>query len=157
MYNLGLGDTSVIHAGAVVTKAERTMRVGRQQHRSYDDHAVDGELVAAALGGDAAAWDALVDRHAQPLWTTVIDHGLDYRHAAQVCAITWLRCADHLNDIAVLEEIGEWLQATAKRECRSSQAAMQRHAEPGAEPNPSVWTDAGSDWVRNGSAPGFRL
>ena len=157
MYNLGLGDTSVIHAGAVVTKAERTMRVGRHQHRSYDDHAVDGELVAAALGGDAAAWDALVDRHAQPLWTTVIDHGLDDRHAAEVCAITWLRCADHLDELAFVEEIGDWLRATARRECRSSQAAMHRPIEPRAEPDRTVPTDAVPHWVSNSSAPGLRL
>jgi hypothetical protein len=103
---------------------------------------VDRALVAAALGGDAAAWDALVDRHAQPLWTTVIDHGLDYRHAAQVWAITWLRCADHLDELAVLEEIGEWLRATARRECRSLQAAMRLYVPPMAGRDSSVSSDA---------------
>jgi DNA-directed RNA polymerase specialized sigma24 family protein len=118
---------------------------------------VDRALVAAAQRGDAAAWDALVDRHAELLWTTVIDHGLDQRQAAQVCAITWLRCADHLDDVAVLEEIGEWLQGTARRECRSAQADLQRHVAPRAEPNPGVSTDMVSHWVSNSSAPGFPL
>jgi len=97
------------------------MTIGRKQ-QSVHKHVTDQELVAGAVAGDANAWDALVDRHAQSMWSAVIDSGLDPSHASQVCALTWLRCVDHLDELCGRGEIADWLLATAGHECRRQQA-----------------------------------
>jgi len=93
------------------------MRNSRQNGYRCMTSRSDRDLVHAAAAGDAEAWDTLVERHMQPLWTTLIDRGLDRGRAAEVCAITWLRCADHLVELTVGQEVGDWLLTAAGREC----------------------------------------
>jgi DNA-directed RNA polymerase specialized sigma24 family protein len=97
------------------------MTIGRKQ-QSLQKDVTDQQLMAGAVAGDASAWGALVDRHAQPMWTAVIGSGLDPRRASEVCALTWLRCVDHLDELCGHAEIGAWLLATAAHECRRQQA-----------------------------------
>jgi DNA-directed RNA polymerase specialized sigma24 family protein len=117
------------------------MTIGQQQ-QSLQDHVTDQQLMAGAVAGDATAWDALVDRHAQSMWTAVIDSGLDPSHAAEVCALTWLRCVDHLDELCGQAEIGDWLLATAGHECRRQQA------EPASRVDRDVNRDARTPVVR---------
>ena len=76
----------------------------------------DGSLVAAAAGGDQAAWDELVDRYAQFVWDLARGCGLEPAVAAEVSVVTWYRCADHLEDLMAGLDLVEWLTKTVTRE-----------------------------------------
>jgi DNA-directed RNA polymerase specialized sigma24 family protein len=74
-----------------------------------------------------AAWDALVEVHAQRVWDAARRHGLDLAEAAEVCQSAWLRLAGHLAEVAEVE-VGTWLCAVADSEaCRVARA---RHGVP---------------------------
>ena len=82
----------------------------------------DTALIAAAHAGDAAAWEAFVERHAQAVWDIVRRHGLDRADAAIASAATWLRCADHLPQIATLADPVGWLFDATALEARRAGA-----------------------------------
>jgi DNA-directed RNA polymerase specialized sigma24 family protein len=122
------------------------MVIGQEQHSS-ERRSSDQELVAAAVAGDASAWDALVDRHAQPMWTTVLNHGLDPYRASEVCAATWLRCADHLDELSGNGEIADWLLAAASRECLWDLRGTQRPVALLIQPNPHPAAGPTTAWA----------
>ncbi len=86
----------------------RTDRISDMRH--------DEVLLAAAAAGDQDAWDQLVDRYAQLVWDVARGYSLDSVLAGDVCTVTWLRCADHLDDLARGADLVGWLAATAARE-----------------------------------------
>jgi RNA polymerase sigma factor (sigma-70 family) len=73
-------------------------------------------LVAAAAGGDAEAWEALVARYAGLVWGVARALGLDAVDAADVSQTTWLRLAEHLERLREPDLVGAWLAVTARRE-----------------------------------------
>lgn len=75
-----------------------------------------GALVASAADGEAAAWEALVDRYAGLVWGVARALGLDAVDAADVSQTTWLRLAEHLPRLREPERVGAWLAVTARRE-----------------------------------------
>lgn len=75
------------------------------------------ELLARASRGDAAAWNAVVDRFASLLWAVARGHRLGQEDAADVVQNTWLKLLDHLDDIAQPEALAGWLATTARYEC----------------------------------------
>jgi hypothetical protein len=75
----------------------------------------DSELVAAAASGSRSAWDRLVDRHAEGVWSTARGSGLDVG-AAGGCELTWARLADHLNELGRGGQPWEWLHIATERE-----------------------------------------
>jgi RNA polymerase sigma factor (sigma-70 family) len=75
-----------------------------------------GELVAAALDGDEAAWGAVVDRFSGLVWSTARSYRLSNADAADVVQLTWLRLVEHLDRINDPERLGAWLATTARRE-----------------------------------------
>jgi DNA-directed RNA polymerase specialized sigma24 family protein len=89
------------------------MRRSRTPQQSR--HPSDADVVAAAAG-DRHAWDRLVDRHAEQVWATVRGRGLDGPVAARVCQLTWLRLADHLDELTSHGAVREWVGAVADRE-----------------------------------------
>ena len=74
------------------------------------------ELVGAAIDGDAAAWNAVVDRFAGLVWAIARRHRLSAADAADVSQTTWLRLVEHLERIEKPERIGAWLATTARHE-----------------------------------------
>jgi len=78
----------------------------------------DAALVAAARAGDEAAWAAFVDRHAQLVWDVARGARLDRAQAAHVCSATWLRCVDHLDELAMHGDVTRWLTETVTLEAR---------------------------------------
>lgn len=76
-----------------------------------------GELVAAAAAGSRPAWELLVARYHRLVWAVVRRHGLSEEQAHDVFQTTWLRLADHLEDIRKPESLASWLGTTARREC----------------------------------------
>jgi hypothetical protein len=85
----------------------------------------DTLLVTAAAGGDQGAWDALVGRYAQLVWDVARSCRLDRAAAAEVCSITWLRCADHLHELVGEGTFSEWLTAAAMAEAGRAAVAHQ--------------------------------
>jgi DNA-directed RNA polymerase specialized sigma24 family protein len=75
--------------------------------------------VAAAAAGDQDAWDRLVDRHAQRVWSTARAFGLDVAAASLVCQLSWIRLADHLDALRSEEQLCNWLCAAAEHEARA--------------------------------------
>lgn len=74
------------------------------------------ELVARAVGDDQAAWSLLVDRFAGLVWSVARSVGLGEADAADVCQTTWMRLAEHLDDVQETSRVGSWLSTTARRE-----------------------------------------
>ena len=75
------------------------------------------ELVLAAAGGDARAWDELVRRYTGLLWTICRDHRLESADAADVVQLTWLRLLERLDSLLDPARVGGWLATTCRREC----------------------------------------
>jgi RNA polymerase sigma factor (sigma-70 family) len=73
-------------------------------------------LVAAAAGGDEAAWNELVERFAGLVWAVARAHRLSTADAADVSQTTWLRLAEHLGRLRDPERVGAWLATTARHE-----------------------------------------
>ena len=83
--------------------------------RSPERHS-NRRVVAAAVRGDQAAWDRIVDRYASLVWAIARSHRLSPGDAADVVQATWLRLVEHLADIRNADGIGAWLATTARRE-----------------------------------------
>jgi RNA polymerase sigma factor (sigma-70 family) len=75
------------------------------------------ELVRAAAGGDARAWDELVRRYTGLLWSICRDHRLENADAADVVQLTWLRLLERLDSIQDPARVGGWLATTCRHEC----------------------------------------
>jgi hypothetical protein len=70
-----------------------------------------------------------VDRHAQQLWGTARDLGLDAPTAAAVFRLAWWRLFDHLGELRTDGEIHSWLCSAVDGEARA--AAGLRHKNAG--------------------------
>ena len=76
-----------------------------------------GVLLKQASDGDQRAWNELVRRYTNLLWSVGRAHRLDTADIADVVQTTWLRLIEHLPQIRNREGIGSWLATTARREC----------------------------------------
>ncbi len=75
-----------------------------------------GDLVTAALHGDKASWEVLVQRYSGLVWSVARGYRLGSADAADVFQTTWLRLAEHLGRIANPAQVGAWLATTARHE-----------------------------------------
>lgn len=73
-------------------------------------------LVRDAAAGDAAAWDALVERFSGLVWSVARGYGLNRADAADVSQTAWLRLVEHLGDIRDPDAVGGWLATTVRHE-----------------------------------------
>jgi RNA polymerase sigma factor (sigma-70 family) len=83
------------------------------------------ELVAGALAGQQAAWDALVERLHRVVWKSVNMTTFDHEIRDDAFAATWLRLAERLHTIREPEKLPGWLATTACNEVR--QIVRQRN------------------------------
>lgn len=99
----------------------------------------DGELLAAFVAGNGAAFAALVVRHGQPVWATclrVLGNEVDAEDAFQATFIALARKASHVRP----ETIAGWLQkvscevALNARKAAHRRAAVQRRLFERASP-----------------------
>lgn len=77
----------------------------------------DGELVERARKGDQAAWDAIVTRHGNRVWSVARAHRLNSADAEDVHQVTFLRLVTHIDTIRDPNRVGAWLATTARHEC----------------------------------------
>lgn len=74
------------------------------------------DLVERASQGDQRAWNALVDRFGNLVWSVVRGFRLDPASAADVSQTTWLRLVENLDRIRDPERLAGWLATTARNE-----------------------------------------
>jgi len=87
------------------------------------------DLVACARGGDAQAWDALVERYAPLIWSICRKYRLGPADADDVGQSVWLHLVDQLGKIREPAALAGWLATTTRRECgRLVRAARGPHA-----------------------------
>jgi RNA polymerase sigma factor (sigma-70 family) len=82
-----------------------------------DDAGELTSLVRRAADGDRAAWETLVDRYTNLLWSIARSHRLGTETAADVVQTSWLRLLENLGRIKEPERLGAWLATTARHEC----------------------------------------
>ena len=73
-------------------------------------------LLRRATGGDAAAWELLVDRHADLVWAVARRHRLSAADAEDVSQTVWLRLVEHLPRLREPEALVGWLSTTTRHE-----------------------------------------
>lgn len=78
--------------------------------------ATHGELLAKAVQGDQAAWDALVERFSPMVWSIARGFRLDDATAKDVTQTVWLRLVENLDRINDPERLPGWLATTCRRE-----------------------------------------
>jgi RNA polymerase sigma factor (sigma-70 family) len=74
-------------------------------------------LVAAALEGDEAAWEELVDRHTPLVLSVLRRYRLSAADAEDVTQIVLLRLVEHLGDLREPRALPMWLITTTRNEC----------------------------------------
>src|SRR2546429_8735676 len=74
-------------------------------------------LVAAAAGGDEAAWSRMVDHFVGLVGAVTGGYRMSAADSADVSQTAWMRLAEHIHKVREPERIGAWLATTAGREC----------------------------------------
>lgn len=86
---------------------------------AYDpaiDSMTHGELLRLAASGERAAWDALVERFGQMVWSVARGFRLDDATAKDVTQTVWLRLIENIDSIHDPERLPGWLVTTCRRE-----------------------------------------
>ena len=76
----------------------------------------DAQLLAAAARGHRHAWDVLVDRYADVVWSCARAVAVDDAQAADVSAGVWLLLAQQLPALDVGRDLVVWLVAATAQE-----------------------------------------
>jgi len=84
------------------------------------------ELVRAAAGGDARAWEALVGCFSTLVWTIARSYRLNPSDAADVNQVVWLRLVEHLGNIRQPDRLGAWLASVTRHECLRTLRGAER-------------------------------
>jgi len=74
------------------------------------------DLVTRANAGDAAAWNALVDRFLPLVFSVLSRFRMSKADAEDVNQTVWLRLVEHLGDLREADALPGWLATTARRE-----------------------------------------
>ncbi len=92
--------------------------------RLLDQSISTNELVQRCLGGDAKAWQMLVDRYARLVHSIPARHGLTADAVNDVGQEVFLALSQHLHQIDDPDRLPAWLMTTARR---FSWRAMQKY------------------------------
>jgi RNA polymerase sigma factor (sigma-70 family) len=91
-------------------------------------------LVAAARGGDQAAWNTLVERYNRFVWSIARSFRLSTADAGDAVQMTWLRLVENLDRITEPDRLASWLGTTVRRECLQHLRRSSRdRSESGAD------------------------
>lgn len=77
------------------------------------------ELVHDAQHDDSSAWNELVDRLGNLVWSITRSFGIPSHDALDVSQTTWLQLARRIHQISDPERLGLWLATTTRRGCIS--------------------------------------
>jgi hypothetical protein len=98
--------------------------------RALVQAADDGAATGAGARGGQPAWDALVDRYSQDVWDTVRAYVSNGTEAANICALAWLRLADHIAELAEGTDVRAWVCDVAMWEALGVRASRQEALPP---------------------------
>jgi RNA polymerase sigma factor (sigma-70 family) len=79
--------------------------------------ATDQDLVAACIRGEAAAWDALLDRYGALIYSIPIKYGLADADAADVFQAVCVTLLEKLDTIRAPGGLAAWIITTTSRQC----------------------------------------
>lgn len=85
-----------------------------------------GELLALAASGDVRAWNDLVDRFSDMVWSVARSFRLDDATAKDVSQTVWLKLVENLDKISDPERLPGWLATTCRREALRVAKARDR-------------------------------
>jgi RNA polymerase sigma factor (sigma-70 family) len=88
--------------------------------------ATHGELLARAASGDQAAWNELVERFNQMVWSIARSFRLDDATAKDVSQTVWLRLVENMHRIDDPERLPGWLATTCRREALRVKGMRER-------------------------------
>jgi RNA polymerase sigma factor (sigma-70 family) len=84
------------------------------------------ELLSRAAKGEQGAWDALVDRFGQMVWSVARGFRLDDATAKDVSQTVWLKLIENLDSIREPDRLPGWLATTCRREAMRVARARER-------------------------------
>lgn len=85
-----------------------------------------GELLTRAANGERGAWDALVDRFGQMVWSVARGFRLDDASAKDVSQTVWMKLIENIDSINDPERLPGWLATTSRREALRVARAHER-------------------------------
>jgi len=88
--------------------------------------ATHGELLTLAAVGDQGAWNELVDRFSQMVWSVARSFRLDDASAKDVSQTVWLRLVENIHRIDDPERLPGWLATTCRREALRVKGMRER-------------------------------
>ncbi len=88
--------------------------------------ATHGELLVLAAEGDQEAWNALVDRFSQMVWSIARGFRLDDATAKDVSQTVWLKLVENCHKISDPERLPGWLATTCRREALRVKGVRER-------------------------------
>jgi RNA polymerase sigma factor (sigma-70 family) len=74
-------------------------------------------LVERIRNGDALAWRELIDRHEPLLRRIARQYRLSSQDTDDAVQVTWLRCLEHIDQLARADRLRAWLGTICRREC----------------------------------------
>lgn len=74
-------------------------------------------LVDNAVAGDRVAWDMIVDRMNNMVWSVVRSFRFSDADANDAAQMIWLRVVENLHKVRDPERLGLWIATTSRREC----------------------------------------
>ena len=83
-------------------------------------------MLTLAASGEQSAWDALVDRFGQMVWSVARGFRLDDATAKDVAQTVWLRLIENVDSINDPERLPGWLATTSRREAMRVSRAQER-------------------------------
>jgi len=83
-------------------------------------------LLKLAAAGERSAWDALVDRFGQMVWSVARGFRLDEATAKDVSQTVWLKLIENIDRIKDPERLPGWLATTCRREALRVARARDR-------------------------------
>jgi RNA polymerase sigma factor (sigma-70 family) len=100
-------------------------------------------LLLRAAAGEREAWDALVDRFGQMVWSLARSFRLDDAAASDVAQTVWLRLIENVDRIQDPERLPGWLATTCRREAlrvikRSERSVPSDFEYDVEDPSPSL-------------------
>jgi RNA polymerase sigma factor (sigma-70 family) len=100
-------------------------------------------LLLRAAAGEREAWDALVDRFDQMVWSVARSFRLDDAAASDVAQTVWLRLIENADRIQDPERLPGWLATTCRREAlrvikRSERSVPSDFEYDIEDPSPSL-------------------
>lgn len=107
----------------------RSLKRTGVRHSLYDptiEALSHGELLTLAASGEQSAWDALVDRFNQMVWSVARGFRLDDATAKDVSQTVWLKLIENVDSIHDPERLPGWLATTCRREALRVSRTQER-------------------------------